>query len=518
MRDDERYPTVVDPPPGTTAPEVATGTYIDPQGRDKVLSDVQDPGMIPTYDEAQKEAVGEKAAIGAAAAAAGAVGTRGGSAPESIDKSHRKVCAMKRRTFLIVLAAVVFVLIGTIVGGTVGGIKANENKNNGNNNGDNGVGEGDGNGNGNGDDGSSDDSPTTTDTGPVPRKTGPIDADERFLAAAIAVDDDDENIQIFYNDLNTTNILYRRVHDDSGGPEHTLDLDIEPNYGTPLAATLRLASSVITTQLFYVTTQDNETQIAEVTLNCGNINVDDGDGDGDDGDDDDGDDDDDGGNGNGNANSGTAACSVGSNSIISSNLTNGVHPESTLAALRLGNDSVRVYFQASGTNIWALNGDNAADEGWSGSNLMGGVRPGSSIAATRSNTTDIHVFFVANQTGRMRTFNYTDVLGSDDSQIVDDQPGSSWRSTAFFDATYVPAFNSYQVFYTNPSSGDIVSYSRSGPSADWQSNNEQSWGSPASSVAAIAWEDQLRLFYYQSGRLTMSANDDGDWDAPEAFS
>ncbi|KAM5384274.1 hypothetical protein ACJZ2D_001579 [Fusarium nematophilum] len=424
MRDDERYPTVVDPPPGTTAPEVATGTYIDPQGRDKVLSDVQDPGMIPTYDEAQKEAVGEKAAIGAAAAAAGAVGTRGGSAPESIDKSHRKVCAMKRRTFLIVLAAVVFVLIGTIVGGTVGGIKANENKNNGNNNGDNGVGEGDGNGNGNGDDGSSDDSPTTTDTGPVPRKTGPIDADERFLAAAIAVDDDDENIQIFYNDLNTTNILYRRVHDDSGGPEHTLDLDIEPNYGTPLAATLRLASSVITTQLFY----------------------------------------------------------------------------------------------ASGTNIWALNGDNAADEGWSGSNLMGGVRPGSSIAATRSNTTDIHVFFVANQTGRMRTFNYTDVLGSDDSQIVDDQPGSSWRSTAFFDATYVPAFNSYQVFYTNPSSGDIVSYSRSGPSADWQSNNEQSWGSPASSVAAIAWEDQLRLFYYQSGRLTMSANDDGDWDAPEAFS
>ncbi|KAJ4307628.1 hypothetical protein N0V84_012598, partial [Fusarium piperis] len=345
-------------------------------------------------------------------------------------------------------------------------------------------------------------------TGPAPRKTGPIDADERFLTAVVAADDDDENFQVFYNDLNTTNILYRRMHDDNGGPEHTLDLDIEPNYGTPLAATLRLASSIMTTQLFYVTTEDNETQIAQVTLNCGNLNADEGDEENDG----DGEDDDDDNQAGGNTNSGTAACAVASNSIISTNLTNGVHPDSKLAALRLGNDSVRVYFQAGGTNIWALNGDDAA--GWAGSNLMGGVRPGSSIAATRSNATDVQVFFVANQTGLMRTFNY-DNVGSDDSQAVDDQPGSSWRASAFLDATYIPSLASYRVFYTNPSSGAIVSYSRNGTQTAWTSSSDNAWGRPASGITAVGWQDNVRLFYYQSGRLTMSVNDGDDWDNAE---
>ncbi|KAM0427320.1 hypothetical protein ACHAPT_007755 [Fusarium lateritium] len=527
QRDDERYPTVVDPPPDHTLPEAVAGTHVDPHGRDKVVSDVQDPGMIPTYDSTQKEvaavqdpgmiptyddaqkeiAGGEKDTKGKAGAA-GAVGTRGGEAADSIDKGPRRIFGMKRRKFLIVLAAIMLMLAGVTVGGTVGGIKANKGD-------DNSKEDGGGGGGGGGDGGNGDDStPTTTDTGPVPRKTGPIDADERFLAAVVAADDDDENFQVFYNDLNTTNILYRRMHDDDGGPEHTLDLDIEPNYGTPLAVTLRLASSVMTTQLFYVTTEDNETQIAQVTLNCGNLNVDDDDGEDND-DDDDGEDDDDNNQAGGNANSGTAACAVTSNSIISSNLTNGVHPDSKLAALRLGNDSVRVYFQAGGTNIWALNGDDADAEGWAGSNLMAGVRPGSSIAATRSNATDVHVFFVANQTGWLRTFNYADVLGSDDSQVVDDQPGSSWRATAPFDATYIPALNSYRIFYTNPSSGTIVSYFRNGAQADWRSNTDGAWGNPASGIAAVGWQDNVRLFYYQGGRLTMSVNDGDDWDDAE---
>ncbi|KAH7272107.1 hypothetical protein MRS44_002614 [Fusarium solani] len=507
MRDDERYPTVVDPPPDHSLPEVVTGTQVDPHGRDKVVSDIQDPGMIPTYDDAQKEVAGGEKGTKDMAGAAG-VGTRGGEAADSIDKGPRRIFGMKRRKFLIVLAAIMFMLVAATVGGTVGGIHANKGDDNGKEDG----GGGGGDGGGDGGDDNDDSTPTTTDTGPVPRKTGPIDADERFLAAVVAADDDDENFQVFYNDLNTTNILYRRMHDDDGGAEHTLDLDIEPNYGTPLAATLRLASSIMTTQLFYVTTEDNETQIAQVTLNCGNLNADDDDGDDDN--DDDGDDDDDNQAG-GTANSGTAACAVTSNSIISTNLTNGVHPDSKLAALRLSNDSTRVYFQASGTNIWVLNGDDADAEGWVGSNLMGGVRPGSSIAATRSNATDTHVFFVANSTGWMRTLNYADVLGSDDSQVVDDQPGSSWRASAFFDATYIPSLNSYRVFYTNPSSGSIVSYFRNGAQADWTSNNDNAWGRPASGITAVGWQDNVRLFYYQSGRLTMSANDGDDWEDAE---
>ncbi|KAJ3504232.1 hypothetical protein NM208_g16369 [Fusarium decemcellulare] len=511
MRDDERYPTVV--PPDTTTPEVAPGSYVDPYGHDKALDDRQDPGMIPTYDESQKEVVGGNAVKDETAiAGAGIVGTRGGAATESIEKGPRRIFGLRRRMFLIVLAAVMFVLIGGVVGGTVGGIKANEDDNNGGGD-DNGGGGGNGDGDIGGDGSGDDSSATATDTGPVPRKTGPIDADERLLGAVVASDDDDENIQIFYNDLNTTNILYRRVHDDSGGAEHTLDLEITPNWGTPLAATVRLASSVITTQLFYVTTRNNETQIAEVTLNCGNINADDDDNgdDGDDDDDDDGDDD----AGSGNANTGTAACGVGSNTIISSNLTSGVHAESKLAALRLSNDSVRVYFQANRTNIWALNNDNAA-EGWSGSNLMGDVRAGTSIAATRSNATDIHVFFVGNETRWMRTFSYSDTDSPGTSQVVDDEPDSSWGITVPFDATYVPASNTFNVFYANSSSGTIVSYSRSGSQTAWSKNSNNPGGTPASGITAIGWEDHLRIFYYQNGQLTTSTNDGESWETPES--
>ncbi|KAL2694459.1 hypothetical protein Neosp_001037 [[Neocosmospora] mangrovei] len=511
MRDDERYPTVVDPPPDHSLPEVVTGTQVDPHGRDKVVSDIQDPGMIPVYDDAQKEVAGGDKETKDMAGAAG-VGTRGGEAAESIEeKGPRRIFGMKRRKFLIVLAAIMFMLVAATVGGAVGGTQANKGDDNGK---EDGGGGGGGGGDGDGGNDNDDSTPTTTDTGPVPRKTGPIDADERFLTAVIAADDDDENFQVFFNDLNTTNILYRRMHDDDGGAEHTLDLEIEPNYGTPLAATLRLASSIMTTQLFYVTTEDNETQIAQVTLNCGNLNVDDDDGD-DDNDDDGEDGDDDDNQAGGTANSGTAACAVTSNSIISTNLTNGVHPDTKLAALRLGNDSTRVYFQASGSNIWALNGDDADAEGWVGSNLMGGVRTGSSIAATRSNATDVHVFFVANSTGFMRTFNHADALDSDDSQVVDDEPASSWQASAFFDATYIPSLNSYRVFYTNPSSGSIVSYSRSGTQTTWTSNSDNAWGRPASGITAVGWEDNIRLFYYQSSSLTMSVNDGDDWDDAE---
>ncbi|RSL54528.1 hypothetical protein CEP54_009820 [Fusarium duplospermum] len=510
MRDDERYPTVVDPPPDHALPEVATGTQVDLHGRDKVVSDIQDPGMIPTYDDAQLEVAGGDEKVTKDMAGAAGVGTRGGEAADSIDKGPRRIFGMKRRKFLIVLAAIMFMLVAATVGGAVGGTQANKSDDNGKEDG----GGGGGDGGGDGGDDNDDSTPTTTDTGPVPRKTGPIDADERFLTAVVASDDDDENFQVFYNDLNTTNILYRRVHDDDGGTEHTLDLDIEPNYGTPLAATLRLASSIMTTQLFYVTTEDNETQIAQVTLNCGNLNADDDDGDDDNDDDDDGEDDDDNQAG-GNTNSGTAACAVTSNSIISTNLTNGVHPDSKLAALRLGNDSTRVYFQASGRNIWALNGNDANAEGWVGANLMGGVRPGSSIAATRSNSTDIHVFFVANSTGYMRTFNYADTLDVDESQVVDDSPASSWQASTFFSATYIPSLNSYRVFYTNPSSGSIVSYFRTGTTANWNSNSDNAWGRPASGIAAVGWQDNVRLFYYQSSTLTMSVNDGDDWDDAE---
>lgn len=289
----------------------------------------------------------------------------------------RTCCGMKRRNFFIALAVLAAVLVAAIVGGLVGGLRSNSGS----------------------DDSNDSSSPTSTSTGAVPRKTGPIDADERCMAASIVTDDDNQNSQVFYNDLNSTDIYYRRIHDDEGTDAYALDLDIEPNWGAPMAAAAGLSSSSIETRLYYVITSDNETQIAQAVLNCGSLDADD---------DEDGDDDD--------SSSTSGPCSVTSNSIISTNVTNGVHPDTRLAALRLSNDSMRIYFQAGGANIWVLHDDD--DGTWTGSNLIGNVREGSSIAASAANATALHVFYVSNSTQRLRYIGYSDILGADNGMYT----------------------------------------------------------------------------------------------------
>ncbi|KAK7430559.1 hypothetical protein QQZ08_002851 [Neonectria magnoliae] len=427
----------------------------DPQGHGKVV--VETPaGLIPAIDNTQKEVVGNKAGDG---------DIRGGEASLNKTAPARACCGMRRRTFFIALAVLAAVLVAAIVGGVVGGLKAGSG----------------------GDDSDSGSSPF----GPVPRKTGPIDADERCMAAALVTDSDDHTTHVFYNDLNTTDILYRRIHDDEGTSGYTLDLSIEPNWGAPLAAGARLSSSAVTARLYYVTTADNETQIAEAVLDCGNVD-----------DDEDDDDDDD---------SQTGPCSVSSNSIISSNVSSAVHPDSKLAALRLSNDSMRVYFQAGGGNIWVLHND---DGDWSASNLMGDVGTGSSIAASRANATALHVFYVANSTERLRYFEYSDILGADDSEPIDESPGSGWSASAPFASVYVPRFESYRVYYTNPSTGTIVSYFQN-TTTPWRVNNDGNWGEPDSSIAAVSWSNQVRLMYFQNSTLVMSSQDATSWDEPE---
>lgn len=58
----------------------------------------------------------------------------------------------------------------------------------------------------------------------------------------------------------------------------------------------------------------------------------------------------------------------------------------------------------------------------------------------------------------------------------------------------------------------MVSYLRAGDKADWESSTDKAWGRPASGVTAVGWGDNVRLFYYQGGKLTMSVNDGDDWD------
>ncbi|KPM37192.1 hypothetical protein AK830_g9361 [Neonectria ditissima] len=471
QRDDEKYPIAVNP---GNAPEVVNTTpQPDLEGHGKVV--VETPaGLIPAFDSTHKE-VAIKDAEG---------DMRGGEASLDQTTKARTCCGMKRRTFFIALAVLAAVLVAVVVGGVVGGLRAG-----------------------------SDSGTDSSTSGSVPRKTGPIDADERCMAAALVTDDDDQVTYVFYNDLNTTDILYRRIHDDQGGSGYTLGLSIEPNWGAPLAAGAGLSSSVITNRLYYVTTTDNETQIAEAVLNCGNINNDNGSVDNDDDDDDDdGDDDDDDDDDNGDNNSvQTGLCSVTSNSIISSNVSNAVHPDTKLAALRLSNDSMRVYFQAAGGNIWVLHND---DGDWSASNLMGDVDTGSSIAVSGVNATPLHVFYVSESTERLRYFAYSDSLGTEDSEPVDESSGSGWSASAAFASVYVPQSESYRIYYTNPSTGTIVSYVQNTTSA-WRVNSDDSWGEPDSSIAAVSWSNQVRLVYFQNSTLVMSSQDAASWDEPE---
>lgn len=267
-------------------------------------------------------------------------------------KEPRKYCGMKRRTFLIVIAVVAVLMIGAIVGGVVGGLQANK---------------------------SDDDS----DDGVVePIETGPIEADERQIAVSASANLDHQNIQIFYNNLDTTDISYRRVQDDEAGDEHTLNLTISPNWGSPLAAAAKRGSNPLSVQLFYVSTPSvhNDTNIVQATLECSSNT--------------------------------TAACRTVSNSIITANLTsNKVHAASRLAALRLSNETIRVYYQASGTNLWVMNGDDAEGGGWTSGQVAIGAFPGSSIVAVAPNATNINVFFVSNGTERIRHMLYSDIVG-----------------------------------------------------------------------------------------------------------
>ncbi|CAM1503893.1 Fc.00g014840.m01.CDS01 [Cosmosporella sp. VM-42] len=459
MRDDERYPTVVEPEPGSNAPEAVPNQNIDPEGNAKFAATspsnasvtpgvTAQSGLIPKYDTAGMEVVGEN---------------HGKTEP-------RKYCGMKRKTFLIAMAVLAVVIIAAVVGGVVGGLKSKSNS----------------------DDG---DTPASTTSAIMPpSQTGPIDANERRLAVAASSDDNNQNIQVFYNDLDTTDILYRRVKNDEAGDEHKVDLDIKPNWGAPLAAAAINGSRPLSLQLFYInTTSDGKTNVVQATLSCNAMT--------------------------------TAACTTKSNSIISSNVTAGVHVASKLAALRLGNDSdpfIRVWFQRGDEEVRALNGDSASSDGWTTVTPIQDVFPGSDIVGVGPNSTQISFWFVSNQTRNMRYTPYNDIGGIPEwnSLPVDSNPGSSWAASDSLAGVYVPNGSSLRIFYANSRTGKIASYFRSAGETTWSANTDDDshWGKAEGGLASTAWPGEVRLFYFESGKLVMSAQHGSTWDDPKDLS
>lgn len=271
---------------------------------------------------------------------------------------ERRICGMKRRTFFIVAAIVAVVVIAAIVGGVVGGLKAAKKS----------------------------DGDVPGDT-PEPIFTGPIGAKERQLAVTNS-NTGVPNIQLFYNDLATTDILYRRIVSDKSGAEHKLDLAISPNWGSPVTASAWRLSNPLGVQIFYITnatadtSNSNKTNIAQATINC-SVN-------------------------------GTEACDVTSNSIISTNITESVHASSKLSSLRLSPTSVRVYFQAANENLLTMVGDDVSKNGWTDAVLQKGddaAFPGSYFQVVGPEENEINAWYVVKKGGRMKHFSYRDVLG-----------------------------------------------------------------------------------------------------------
>lgn len=101
---------------------------------------------------------------------------------------------------------------------------------------------------------------------------------------------------------------------------------------------------------------------------------------------------------------------------------------------------------------------------------------------------------------------------------VDSSPGSAWSTNVSFAGVWVPAANPYRVFYAQPTRGDIVSYFHSDADGnDWNTNHDDSWGKVEGGLGAAAFDDQLRLFYFQDGDLVMSAQNASVWSDPESL-
>lgn len=99
--------------------------------------------------------------------------------------------------------------------------------------------------------------------------------------------------------------------------------------------------------------------------------------------------------------------------------------------------------------------------------------------------------------------------------MVDDQPGSGWAPTASFSGIWISKLDTWRAYWTSPTTGSIVSYSQDGDK--WAPASWDEWGKAESGIAATSWNDQIRLYYFQSGDLVMNALNAtaGGWTKPK---
>lgn len=106
---------------------------------------------------------------------------------------------------------------------------------------------------------------------------------------------------------------------------------------------------------------------------------------------------------------------------------------------------------------------------------------------------------------------------SDISPTLDSpwQPGSTLAGV-FVDRNDAP----YRIYYADPDGSAVASFwldSKKEEENSWVERKDGSWGNATGGMAAVSWPNQIRLYYFQDGQLTMSAQSDEVWDEPQSI-
>lgn len=194
------------------------------------------------------------------------------------------------------------------------------------------------------------------------------------------------NIQVVYQDLQSTDLLYRLIWDDIAGAEQRISsLDPAPQQQTPIAVTTAntTTNDGITTNIFYLSINAANysfSDICQVTLQCS---------------------------------LGAENCTVSAAGIISDEAYQGVLSNSGLSAAVLPDTSdIRVYYKNGAHAVRVLAGNGTAANGWVDSRVGSQSFPGSSIAVNYDQIKDtLQVIFVNSNSKEMQDFTYSDPSG-----------------------------------------------------------------------------------------------------------
>lgn len=190
------------------------------------------------------------------------------------------------------------------------------------------------------------------------------------------------NVQVVYQDLDTTDLLYQLIWNYTAAGEQRLSLSPSPQQETPIAVTTSNmnADNGIVTSVFYLSvSKDNSSlsDICQATLQCS---------------------------------LGAPNCTVLNNEIISGNASQEVIGTSGLAATLLSDTSeTRVYYKGGGGAVRALVGNdpaiNAWQDIWIGSQSFAGSGIGVNFDAKQET---IQVVWVHSATKELQEITYTD--------------------------------------------------------------------------------------------------------------